>query len=83
MSPERQNTADSFHGDVRCRLTFRAQAREADDVLRDSGTGLSRHSAATAEVAIPRCLQRFVRLPEYSHGASCENADKCQRRLAI
>ena len=34
----------------RC-LTSRAQARGADDVLRDSGTG----------TAIPRCLQRFVR----------------------
>jgi hypothetical protein len=33
------------------RLTSRAQARGADDVLRDSGT----------ESAIPRCLQRFVR----------------------
>ena len=32
-------------------LTSRARAREADDVLRDSGTG----------PAIPRCLQRFVR----------------------
>jgi hypothetical protein len=49
-------------------LTSRAQARGADDALRDSGTGLSRQSAATAEAAIPRllaiyrsCLQRFVR----------------------
>ncbi len=33
------------------RLTSRAQARGADDVLRDSGT----------ESPIPRCLQRFVR----------------------
>jgi hypothetical protein len=37
---------------VSCRLTSRTQARRADDVLRDSGTG----------DAIPRCLQRFVRL---------------------
>src|ERR1035437_1113940 len=36
---------------VFCILTSRAQARGADDVLRDSGTG----------PAIPRCLQRFVR----------------------
>jgi len=35
---------------VSCGLTSRAQARGADDVLRDSGTG----------TAIPRCLQRFV-----------------------
>ena len=41
---------------ARCRLTSRAQARGADDVLRDSGTGR----------AIPRCLQRFVR-PLGSH----------------
>jgi hypothetical protein len=34
-----------------CGLTSRAQARGADDVVRDSGTG----------DAIPRCLQRFVR----------------------
>ena len=39
------------HGD--CCLTSKAQARGADDVLRDSGTG----------DAIPRCLQRFVRHP--------------------
>ena len=38
------------HKRERC-LTSRAQARGADDVLRDSGTG----------TAIPRCLQRFVR----------------------
>ena len=37
-------------------LTSRAQARVADDVLRDSGTA----------TAIPRCLQRFVRF----HGAA-------------
>src|ERR1039458_10175576 len=36
---------------ARCCLTSRAQARGADDSLRDSGTG----------DAIPRCLQRFVR----------------------
>jgi hypothetical protein len=35
-------------GGVSCCLTSRAQARGADDVLRDSGTG----------TAIPRCLQR-------------------------
>ena len=38
------------------RLTSRAQARGADDTLRDSGTG----------DAIPRCLQRFV-MPSKEH----------------
>jgi hypothetical protein len=43
------------------RLTSRAQARGADDVVRDSGTGLSSIAPATEEAAIPRWLQRFVR----------------------
>src|ERR1035437_6897924 len=46
-----QDCNAQFSHSVLCGLTSRAQARGADDVVRESGTG----------DAIPRCLQRFVR----------------------
>ena len=45
---------------MRVRLTSRAQARGTKMREPRSGTGLSRQSVASAEAAIPRCLQRFV-----------------------
>src|ERR1017187_5525860 len=42
------------------RLTSRAQARGADDVLRDSGTGLSCIALATREAAIPLRIELYA-----------------------
>src|ERR1035438_2174541 len=54
-----------------CNLSSRAQARGADDVLRDSGT----------ETAIPRCLQQFVR-PRF-HNSMGASTSKNNIRIKI
>ena len=47
-------------GLLRSKNVQKAQACGINDVLRDSGTGLVRHSATRAEAAILLCAQGFI-----------------------